>query len=326
MRKIKLAAIQPGAVKTPPELNCLNDAFCSDVEKIMKGHVLPHLNLTCEMIENCGREGCDLCLTSEDACQISAYLVADSALFAALAEASACIAEERFAALAKKYGMHVAACYFKRIDGRNYNVTSIFARDGAIVFEYRKTHLPPNEMWQTEAGNEINVAALDFGKVGIAICYDMMFPEMTGVLRERGAELVLHPTGGYGWYDSIGEATLRTRANDNSVYILTAKNYCFNGAGHSSLIDPWGQIMADAGFYENVIVSCTIDLDKEKTQPDWYYPTQMSGMAQVNKRARLERRPELYAPLCAPNEKMPVPDEKRRAELVEKIKTGECRW
>ena len=326
MRKVRLSAIQPGGLQTPEQLNCLSEAFQPDVQAIMAGHALPHLELTLSLLEEAAGEGCDLCLTSEDACQISAYLISEPELFNALTEQSAQIAEARFSALAKKYDTHVAACYFKRINGKNYNVLSIFDRQGALSGMYRKTHLPPNEMWQVAAGEEINVIPLDFGTVGGAICYDMMFPEMLSVLKMQGAELVLHPTAGYGWYDSIGEAALRTRANDNALHILTAKNYHFLGAGRSGFVDHWGQCLADAGFYENAVVRHTVDLDIPKTQPDWFYPTQMSGMADVYARARLERRPDLYGPLCEPGPHMQPPDAEARAQLIARIKSGECRW
>ena len=326
MRKAIVGAIQPGRTSVPPSADCLDAAFVRDIPALINGVVLPHLNITLDLLEQCGAAGCDLAVTSEDACQISAYLLADSALFDALTEASARVAEEQFARVAQKHRMYVAGCYFKRADGHNYNVCSIFDRDGTIVFEYRKTHLPPNERWHVTAGDTLETAALDFGRVGIAICYDMMFPEMLGVLALRGAEIVLHPTAGYGWYDGIGEATLRTRANDHSVYLVTAKNYRYNAAGHSSVIDPWGQIRVDAGFYENVIVTHALDLDVPKVQPPWFYQTQMSGMAEVGPRMRLERRPDLYAPLSEPAPELPVPGPSERERLVRLVQDGKCRW
>jgi predicted amidohydrolase len=154
----------------------------------------------------------------------------------------------------------------------------------------------------------------------------MMFPEAAAVLARKGAEIILHPTAGYGWYDAIGEATLRTRANDNSLYILTAKNYAYNCAGKSSVIDPWGHVLADAGFRRNAVITREIDLDEGKTQPEWFYPSQMSGFSDVRERNRFERRPSLYGALVEPADRFRVPDEARRTVLRERIKKGECRW
>jgi len=175
-------------------------------------------------------------------------------------------------------------------------------------------------------GEDLNVIDLEFGKIGVLICYDMMFPEAASVLARSGAEIILHPTAGYGWYDSIGEATLRTRANDNSVYILTAKNHVFNGAGKSSLIDPWGQVLAEAGFYKDVIVSKEIDLDVPKTQPEWFYQSVMSGFEEIRQRTPYERRPDLYSCLSAPAKRLRTPDEAERVLLRDIVRRGKCRW
>jgi predicted amidohydrolase len=166
----------------------------------------------------------------------------------------------------------------------------------------------------------------DFGRIGICICYDMMFSECAEALALSGAEIIFHPTAGYGWYDGIGEATLRTRANDNSVYIVTAKNWVHNGAGKSSVIDYWGYVLSDAGFHRNAIVTCEIDLDEKKTQPDWYYPVQTSGVADVRERSRGERRPELYGALLEVHPGLEKPDAEKQAEIIKKMKSGECRW
>ncbi|MCL2351569.1 MAG: carbon-nitrogen hydrolase family protein [Firmicutes bacterium] len=326
MRKVILSATQAGDLPFDRRFDCLSDSFEADPAAILREHVLPRIEHSLGLLRRCDNRGRALALTNEDVCGLAYFLLADAALFDELAVLSAEAAEERYSKLAAERDMYVAACYFKRIGGKNYNVASVFGPNGQILGEYRKTHLPPNEMWQAEDGDCLNVIELDFCKAGALICYDMMFPEPASVLALSGAELILHPTAGYGWYDSIGEATLRTRANDNSVYILTAKNYVFNGAGKSGVIDRWGQTLADAGFYRDAVVSKEIDLDEPKTQPGWYYPSQMSGHADVRARYLEERRPELYGALTAPAKRLRVPDGLERAELREKVRKGECRW
>ena len=260
---------------------------------------------------------------------MSGYLIDTSSdcLFPDLAALSAAYVEEKISVLAKKYGMYIIACYFKPIDGKVYNVAAIFNRAGAICGFYKKTHLPPNELWQVRAGDDVPVFDLDFGRIGIEICYDMMFPALSEALSLAGVEIVFHPTGGYGWYDSIGEATLRTRANDGSFYLVTAKNHCGMNAGKSSVIDYWGQVLADAGFYENTLVWREIDLDIPKTQPSWFYQTGMSGEARVRVRHETERRPELYKALCAPlTREQKAPDIETQEKLREQVKKGLLHW
>ncbi|MCL2362134.1 MAG: carbon-nitrogen hydrolase family protein [Defluviitaleaceae bacterium] len=326
MRKITLAATQANELGFDRRFDCLSDSFISDIDLIIQEHVTPRLDMHISLLRQINQTGTVLALTTEDICGVSWFLLADVPFFNELVVRSAQVAEERFSQLAKSTGMHIATCYFKWIDGRNYNVVSIFGPNGQILGEYRKTHVPPNEMWHIADGEELNIIELDFGRIGVLICYDMMFPEAASVLAMKGAEIILHPTAGYGWYDAIGEATLKTRANDNSTYILTAKNYVYNGAGKSSIIDPWGHVLADAGFYSNVIVSKEIDLDIPKAQPDWFYQSQMSGMSNIRQRYIEERRPELYTNLTEPARRLRVPNETEQAVLKERVRTGEARW
>ncbi len=154
-----------------------------------------------------------------------------------------------------------------------------------------------------------------------------MFPEFVRVQALKGAEIIFHPTFGYSWYDSVGEATLRTRANDNGVYIVTSKDYVYNAAGKSSIIDYWGQVLCDAGFKENEVLVTEIDLDKKKVQPEWYFNTRITGMSEVTARLSRERRPELYNAIVEPGrEKLRLPDHDGKLQIFREIKSGECHW
>lgn len=327
MRKVTLAAVQGAGIIPHKYHDCLAEDFSYNPAEVANDHCLPHLEHQLKLLESCAGEGIVLALSNEDICNVSNFLLTeDKAFYSELVKISCQMAEDRLSALAVKAKMYIAACYGKHIEGKNYNLVSIFAPNGQIAGEYRKTHIPPNEMWHFADGESLNVIELDFAKVGVSICYDMMFPEAVSVPALAGAEIILHPTAGYGWYDSIGEATLRTRANDNSVYILTAKNYVTNGAGKSSVTDYWGHVLADAGFYRDVTVSETIDLDVPKTQSEWFYQSQMSGYAEIRKRYVRERRPELYDLLTTKAARLPVPDKAKREILRDRIKNGECRW
>ena len=329
MRKVIVGAIQPPGAPYDPRFDCLQPGYTGDAKAVLRDYVSPYLETSLRLIVQAGEAGCDIVTTSEDACGLSRFLVDTTSTntFPALVAASAALADQAFSTLAKRYGMYVLACYFRPEGTAVYNTATLFDRDGIQVGAYRKTHLPPDELWQVCPGDVLNVLDVDFGRIGVSICYDIMFPESVAVLALRGAQIIFHPTGGYGWYDAIGEATLRTRANDNGVHIVTAKNYVLNGAGHSSVIDHWGQVLADAGFYENVMVCHALDLDVPKTQPDWFYPSRMSGTPRVAERKLTERRPDLYGDLIAPcAAPQRAPDAVRQAELREMIRQGRCRW
>jgi len=329
MRKVKLAAIQPRYIPLPGKFNPYSKHYQNDPDRIIEEYIKPQIEVTLKLLKEAGESGCDIVTTGEDLAGVAPYYmdISEKNILGDLVEKSQVLVEKELSDLARQYSMYIIGCYAKKSDGRLYNTASIFDRSGQIIGDYKKTHLPPDEKWQLTEGSSIDVFRLDFGTVGICICYDMMFPEVVRVLSLKGAEVIFHPTAGYGWYDAIGEATLRTRANDNSVYIVTAKNYVFNHAGRSSVIDHWGHIMVDAGFRENVVVMKEVDLDEKKLQPSWYNPTQVSGIPEVNIRHRKERRPELYTEITKPNEDPFVGlTEKEKFEVLKRIISGECHW
>lgn len=329
MRMVKVGAIQPKYISIPSQYDCFNAMYRNVPDEIVENHLKEQMDVTFDLLEQAGREGCDIVTTCEDAAGTSNFAVnvTETGVFTQLVEMSYPLMEARLSEISKRHSMYIVGCYNKRIGERIYNVASIFDRQGNICGEYRKTHLPAYEKWQVSEGEDIEVFELDFGKIAINICYDMMFAESVQVQALKGAEIIFHPTAGYGWYDSIGEATLRTRANDNNVYIVTSKNYVFNGAGKSSIVDYWGQVLTDAGFYENVIVTKTIDLDIKKTQPDWFYPTGTAGIAEVGERKLQERRPELYGCISEQmHRRLPIPGHEELQEILSKIKSGEYRW
>ncbi len=329
MRTIKMAAVQPEYLPIPNGYHYLSDPYANAPEEIFSHFIQPNMEVTTGLLEKAGQQGCDIVSTSEDATQTGNYCadISSRNVFPELVRLSYPVLESKLAEIARKYGMYIVGCYNKAYGNKIYNVASLFDRKGNICGEYRKTHLPPDEKWQVSEGDALEVFKLDFGTVGICICYDMMFQECTEVLALKGAEVIFHPTAGYGWYDEIGEATIRTRANDNSVYIVTSKNYRFNGAGKSSVVDYWGHVLVDACFKSNAVVFAEVDLDVRKTQPDWFNPVHMSGSADVRIRMAKERRPDLYGPIARPlQERFQAPPKDVQMDILNKMKTGQCRW
>ncbi len=330
MRKIKIAAMQPAYISAPRPYNVYGADYENDVKKIVEQYVRKQLEVTASLLEQAGEQKCDLAVTCEDITGLMDYSadVTDKNIFRRLVIETAPLAEKMAAGFARTYSMYVVASYFKEIDGKIFGIGAVFDRSGAICGEYRKTHLPPNEKWQCESGDALEPIETEFGRIGICICYDMMFPEVVETLALKGAEIIAHPTLNYGWYDEIGEATLRTRANDNSVYIITSKSYDFNRAGRSSITDQWGHIRADAGYHKNVIAVHEIDLDCQKSQPEWYNPVRTGGgVSNVKKRKLMERRPELYGELVVPRkEELPMMTVEEKKEVFEELKQGVCSW
>lgn len=145
------------------------------------------------------------------------------------------------------------------LENKVYAACLVYNEKGERVSRYNKIHLfdvhleitneTYNESETLEAGNEVVVVDTPFGKIGIAVCYDLRFPELFRQLVLRGAEIIVLPsaftasTGKAHW-----EVLLRARAIENLCYLVASAQggYHVNGRetyGDSMIIDPWGTIM-----------------------------------------------------------------------------------
>ncbi|NBG87031.1 carbon-nitrogen hydrolase family protein [Isachenkonia alkalipeptolytica] len=163
--------------------------------------------------------------------------------------------------LAKEQGvMIIAGSIPEQGEGEKeiYNTTYVFGSKGELLGKHRKIHLfdidIPGKITFKESdvlspGEEITVLDTKFGKIGIAICYDVRFPELFQIMEKEGARLVVIPgafnttTGPAHW-----ELLMRSRALDNQVYVAAvspARNSkaSYQAYGHSMIVDPWGRIL-----------------------------------------------------------------------------------
>ncbi len=144
---------------------------------------------------------------------------------------------------------------------RVYAASLLYDPEGRQVARYDKMHLFDVELLDaeeryhesgtTKSGQGTVVVDTPFGKVGMAVCYDLRFPELFRDLLDAGAEIILLPaaftalTGKAHW-----EILVRARAIENLVYVVAAAQggYHINGRatwGHSMIVDPWGNIIAE---------------------------------------------------------------------------------
>ena len=165
-----------------------------------------------------------------------------------------------------KYGLHIHGGSIGELAGdRIYNTSIVFSPDGKELGRYRKIHLfdistPDGHGYRESAvfgaGEQVVTVEILGMKVGLAICYDLRFPELFLELRRKGAELILLPaaftlqTGKDHW-----EVLLRARAIETQCWIAAAActGVHTNGDGearhtygHSLIVDPWGHVVAKA--------------------------------------------------------------------------------
>ncbi len=167
-------------------------------------------------------------------------------------------------------------------DNKLYNSSFIFNRKGEIIGSHRKIHLfdidIPGKISFKEsdtlsAGNQITLIDTELCKIGVAICYDIRFPELLRLMALEGAELIVIPgafnmtTGPAHW-----ETLIRGRAIDNQLYMVAAsparnEELSYVAYGNSMVADPWGEILVRASAKEEIIYG-NIKLSKIKEVRD----------------------------------------------------------
>ncbi len=184
--------------------------------------------------------------------------------------------QKRLAALAKKYEVYLVGGTLPVDAGERFSAASIlFGPDGAILNRYDKIHLfdvdvadntkEYRESKWTQPGSKVVTTETDFGVVGMAVCYDLRFPELFRALRQAGSQIIVLPsaftqvTGKAHWH-----ALVRARAIEQQVFIVAPGQVGehANGRetfGHSIIVSPWGEILAEQELDEGV-VSVSVDV------------------------------------------------------------------
>ncbi len=180
---------------------------------------------------------------------------------------------QEFGSLARELGIFLLLGSFPEMPasvGLPFNTSVLLGPGGEVLASYRKVHLfdaarPGGPRYQeslvVQAGSEVVVTSLPGlpFRAGLAICYDLRFPELFRAMTAQGAELIFLPaaftltTGRDHW-----EVLLRARAIENQVYIIAPAQYGEHRPGRRSfgrslIIDPWGVVLSQAPDGEGVI-------------------------------------------------------------------------
>ncbi len=176
----------------------------------------------------------------------------------------------QFAALAKELGIWIelGSISIKLSDSKIANRCYVFNDKGDIAATYDKIHLfvvdlPGKETYResnvVEAGNKAVVVQTPWGGLGLSICYDLRFAYLYRSLAQRGASIITVPaaftvpTGKAHW-----EVLLRARAIETGSFVLAPGQTGEHDGGrktwgHSMIIGPWGDILAQAGTEVGII-------------------------------------------------------------------------
>jgi predicted amidohydrolase len=172
---------------------------------------------------------------------------------------------------AKKIGAYLhSGSFVEEKNGKYYNSSYLISPEGKILANYLKIHLFGYNSRETQLltpGDEIVVAETHLGKIGLATCYDLRFPELFRKMVAQGAEIFLVCSA---WpYPRLEHWLMlnRVRALENQCFLVSSNSVGFNQGiqfvGHSMITDPWGTILASAGDTE-VTIKAEIDLDHLK--------------------------------------------------------------
>jgi predicted amidohydrolase len=232
---IKVAAIQPKSRVIDPGL--------SDPGEILR-RVEASLEELAGLLAQAARAGCGAAALPEDTCGLGRLEAGNPELARRILPRAVDLMLARLGRAAREHRMVVVCCNDTvEPDGREANVAFLLGPDGRLIGRYLKVNMPIHELYKKRGDGFPVFPTPGLGRVGMLICYDMVFPEAARCLALGGADLIFHPTlGGAAIGDGeVSRCAFRTRAVENFVYLVVAQR-----GGGSMLVSPKGEILAEA--------------------------------------------------------------------------------
>ncbi|MFJ2905856.1 carbon-nitrogen family hydrolase [Streptomyces sp. NPDC087212] len=161
--------------------------------------------------------------------------------------------------------LHAGSIPERSPEGTLYNTSLVLSPSGELAAAYRKIHrfgFDKGEAVLMGAGRDLVTVRLPETVLGLATCYDLRFPELFRSLVDAGAQTLVVPAG---WPERRREhwtLLARARAVENQSFVLACGTAGAHAgvpqAGHSIVVDPWGEVLGEAGPGEEVL---TVDFD-----------------------------------------------------------------
>ncbi len=183
---------------------------------------------------------------------------------------------EVFSELAKKLNVVIILNLYERVGDKAFDSSPVINADGTLLGITRMLHITDYECFYEKSyyspgDTGVKVYDTNFGKVGVAICYDRHYPEYMRALALKGAEIVFIPQAGAvgEWPEGIYEAEVQTAAFQNGYFAALCNRIgsegCLEFAGGSFICNPEGKIIGRAGAnYEEILIK-DINLEEVKT-------------------------------------------------------------
>lgn len=201
----------------------------------------------------------------------------------------------RLGAMAHDCGVHLAVGMPVVADGAFFDAQLLFAPDGQRLATYHKVHLFSLERSFYTPGNAPLVVETALGRIGLTVCYDLIFSDYVRRLTELGADLIVNSTNWisnawqrevWGWSGPVVQSLAGTRALENGVWLAMAdcigQEADYVSLGHSCIVAPSGRILASVGEGHGFAVA------------DMFHDGQDLADWRALASYRADRRPELY--------------------------------
>jgi predicted amidohydrolase len=238
-------------------------------------------------------------------CALSGYLFDDIESCEAFAERIPGPATDRLQQFCAGAGIHVVLGVLEQGSEAMYNSAVLVGPDG-MIGRYRKAHLPGLGLDRFVAHGNTPFAVYDtsLGRVGMAVCYDIRFPEPARIMALSGADILALPTN---WPvvnhlappSTIPALITRTRAAENRMFLAVSdrvgREHGVDYLGRSQLIDVFGDVLTEADTHSETLLYADFDFALAR-QKDFIY-----AAGQFETHWFADRRPDLYGPLTDPD-------------------------
>lgn len=250
----------------------MNKMKVAIVQMHVEENKLKNIEIAAEFMKNASNEKVDMVILPEMFC--CPYKTSNFPIYAE-PEGGQCYT--LLSQLSKEYAVYLVAGSMPEKDAEGYvfNTSYAFDRKGNKIGKHRKMHLFDidveggqyfKESETLTSGRDITVFETEFGKMGLAICYDIRFPELSRLMVDEGAKVIIVPaafnmtTGPAHW-----DILFRSRALDNQVYTIGAapardNSSCYVSYGNSIIVSPWGNVIRHMNEKEGLSIA-ELDLD-----------------------------------------------------------------
>ncbi len=186
----------------------------------------------------------------------------------------------KLADIAKDNGLYMAVGAFTQRDSGIYNSQLLYGPDGKQLATYDKAHLFASERELCQAGDTPCVVDTPIGKIGMTICYDLIFPDYIRHIVDMGADLIINSTnwiayayqrGTWGWSGPVTQGLVATRSLENLTFVAMANRVGkenptpeleFTSFGYSCVTAPSGKVLASLPEGEGIAVA-RVDVAEE---------------------------------------------------------------